>query len=168
MHCLMLIVGEQNSRVEANGGENDTSTTAEGGQRLTTNKVNINNTINADSPANQNTPSKSNENAIGMTTEKNSTPCMSNMNTGIAFADDNNKNSNINSYNSTKKKNPDCLHRKDSITEGFSEEARLFAYGKIKSAPRKKKGIDFYRIKYDKACEKLLVYSTDVPGIQRI
>eukprot|EP00957_Ditylum_brightwellii_P065553 4972187-Ditylum_brightwellii.AAC.3 len=63
--------------------------------------VNMNMTT---SPANQNTLSKSSGSAIRMTNENNSTPCMSNMNKGAPFADDNAKNSDINSYNIMKKK----------------------------------------------------------------
>eukprot|EP00957_Ditylum_brightwellii_P150693 11473880-Ditylum_brightwellii.AAC.1 len=62
--------------------------------------VNVNVTT---SPANQNTHAKLSGNAIGTTNEKNSTPCISDMNNGVSFTN-NTKNSNINSYNSMKKK----------------------------------------------------------------
>eukprot|EP00957_Ditylum_brightwellii_P193168 14708541-Ditylum_brightwellii.AAC.1 len=52
--------------------------------------------------------------------------------------------------------------------EGFSEDAGPFAYGKITSVPSKMKGIHFYTIKYDNTHEKLLIYSTQVPGIHKM
>ena len=61
-----------------------------------------------------------------------------------------------------------CVGKEIEITEGYSEKYGTFAFRKITSVPSKKKGIDFYTIEYDKAHEKLSIYSTKAPGIQKM
>eukprot|EP00957_Ditylum_brightwellii_P159900 12171068-Ditylum_brightwellii.AAC.1 len=73
MHCLMSIVDKQNSGMEANRGDISTSATARG-QTFT---VNVHMHTNS---ANQNADFKSSAKTSRQTNEKNSTPCINNLN----------------------------------------------------------------------------------------
>eukprot|EP00957_Ditylum_brightwellii_P210803 15365418-Ditylum_brightwellii.AAC.1 len=140
---------EQNSGMAANGGEDGTSTTAGvgGGWRPITNKANTSSTSNADRTTN----------------EKGSTPCIKSTNNGFSFTDDNSKNSNTNNSNTMKNK-----ESKLPAQKGFSKcscilPPHVFLYNQLCAG----KGIEITeRIEYDKSYKKLLIYSTEVTGIQ--
>eukprot|EP00957_Ditylum_brightwellii_P212113 15366985-Ditylum_brightwellii.AAC.1 len=175
MRCLTMIVEKQNSSTTDKG----TSTTA------VHHTVRVNVHMHT-SPANPNADPKSSANTSKQTSGKSSTSYMNNLSKGVSFADKKTKKSSIESYKLSLHAQKGfskcicifpphillcdqlCVGKGVEVAEGFSEDAGPYACGKITSVPSKKKGIDFYTIKYDNTYKKMSIYLTQALAIHKM